>query len=311
MIFVTRHRSKEPEFLLARELKACDRRAAQDRLNFLGGKRLMASQGALDVAVQRSMKETGKLLHDDFVKLREQALPLVYWDANNKYVYFFIELTCEDDLDIDWRCAGVDGAHRLEWVGITQLLDETWVRSEIHAYAGKSVLGLRDEGVLHHLMEIFDAAAPPERELEPKESPGMGGDAGVKADFDVVSAILKAASKLRDDIMLPPTRVREALRILPKTDLRKLQLRFHPDKLTRQLGARAATEEEMSLSTAAFQLFASITDDVHTLKDQIKEHELKLAMYATEYTGKTSHNPVAEVATLLENIKMASPSHQR
>ena len=80
----------------------------------------MCSETALDVAVRRARKETGMLLHDGS-RLKERALPLVYWDGDNKYVYFFIEIMAELDLDIDWRCAGIEGAHRLEWVGVAQL----------------------------------------------------------------------------------------------------------------------------------------------------------------------------------------------
>ena len=84
VIFVSRNRGTEPEFLLARELKMSDNDGQQERLNFLGGKRLLSSQLAIDVAVQKANQETGSLLHDAS-KLKERALPLVYWDGRNKH----------------------------------------------------------------------------------------------------------------------------------------------------------------------------------------------------------------------------------
>ena len=60
VIFVARNRSTaEPEFLLARELKSCDGFPPVDKLNFPGGRRVMVSQLAIDVAVRRRARKQG------------------------------------------------------------------------------------------------------------------------------------------------------------------------------------------------------------------------------------------------------------
>ena len=307
VIFVTRKRSKEPEFLLSRELKKHDRSGLDDKLCFLGGKRLMSSETALDVAVRRARKETGMLLHDGS-KLRERALPLVYWDGQNKYVYFFIEITAELDIDIDWRCAGIDGAHRLEWVGMSQLLSEPWVRDEIHFYAASSVLGLKREGVLQRLMDIFDAAnaiaeTATKEIVDNVEISDSDTSPAVKFDFDVVSAILTAA-QLRDGQARPPAHVVEALHSLPKSDVRKLQLRFHPDKLGKQLAPREASAEEKTLSTAAFQLFNNITDRDPKVSGQAQDLADKIAKYKSPpvTSSSTDGDATTEIAELLKQI---------
>jgi len=305
VIFVTRRRGKEPEFLLAREMKTSDDIGMQDQLNFLGGKRVLHPQTALDVAVQKARKETGMLLHQDAAQLKACALPLVYWDGTNKYAYFFIELDRESDVDIDWRCAGVEGSHRLEWVRKAQLLDAAWVRDEVHGYAGSTILGLVQSGVLQRLEEIFDVvlraatAAPAPKDDE--------ADVVVKFDFDVVSAILNA-STLRDGVARLPSAVSEALRTLPTPDLHKLKLRFHPDKLRKQLGSRAPTDEEIALSTATFQLFQNIGDRQQTaqLAGQISELNGKIDKYrrsAKEDTGE-ARDYITDVADLLNKIKL-------
>jgi len=127
--------------------------------NFLGGKRVLTSQAALDVAVHRARWETGMLLKQDEAQLKESALPLVYWDGHNKYAYFFIELTSEDD-DIDVRCADVEGRNPLEWVKQKQLLDPAWVKAEVHDYAASTVQDLNECGVLKRLADIFGADDP-------------------------------------------------------------------------------------------------------------------------------------------------------
>ena len=310
VIFVTRRRSKEPEFLLSRELKKDDRTGLDDRLCFLGGKRLTRLETALEVAVRRARKETGMLLHNGS-KLNERALPLVYWEGQSKYVYFFIELTAELDLDIDWRCAGIEGAHRLEWVGMSQLLDVTWVREEVHFYAAQSVLNLQNEGVLQRLMDIFDTAVAATTtrgvKTDVPDITDSGAPPATKFDFDVVSAILTAA-RLRDEQSRPPSRVVEALRSLPKVDVRKLQLRFHPDKLEKQLASRGATEEEKALSTAAFQLFNNIADADRKVPELVKEFEGEIMKYKAPLVKEDpSSDATAEIAELLKEISTASP----
>eukprot|EP00966_Prymnesium_polylepis_P197566 4578404-Prymnesium_polylepis.2 len=311
VIFVTRKRGSDPEFLLSRELKKDDRSGLDDKLCFLGGKRLLRSETALNVAVRRARKETGMLLQDGS-KLKECALPLVYWEGENKYVYFFIEITADLDIDIDWRCAGIEGAHRLEWVGMTQLLDVSWVREEIHFYAARSVLGLKREGVLQRLMDIFDTAAAaataPDVPDAPEDTCGSDTLPTILFDFDVVSAILTAA-RFRDGQTQPPAHVVEALHSLPKGDVRKLQLRFHPDKLGKQLAPREATDEETALSTVAFQLFNNIADRDRKVPEQVKELEAKIAKYKTPPAAKggtPSADATAGIAELLKKISTSS-----
>lgn len=202
----------------------------------------------------------------------------------------------------------MEGTHRLEWVGMSQLLDSAWVRDEIHAYAASSVLGLQQEGVLQRLMEIFDTAAAatiPEIKAEKVQLPDV---LATKFDFDVVSAILVAA-RLRDGRAWTSAHVAEAFRALPKADLRKLQLRFHPDKLEKQIGSRAASDEEKVLSTACFQLFNMISDADPKLREQVKQLELKITKYLAPpmKADAPGSDATAEIASLLKEISTSSP----
>ncbi|KAL3928446.1 MAG: hypothetical protein SGPRY_002383 [Prymnesium sp.] len=309
VIFVSRTRGNEIEFLMAREQKD-----QHDKLNFLGGKRKRYSQQALDVAVFRANRETGGLLNES-AKLGERVIPLVYWEGDSKYAYFFIELTALPDLDIDVRCSGSNNptVRRLEWKGLSQLRDRMWVRSEVHYYASRTVLGLDEVGVLPRLMEFFSAAAPSPTVHEPVMADDSGTELMVHVDFDVVSAILNA-SKLRDGRMLPASQVVEALQALPKSDVQKLQLRFRPDKLEMQLGSRAATEEEKELSTACFNLLKMIMDEAPALQTEIKQLEDKITKYTTtahKGSDGCQDDPTAKISSLLSECKISQrPDHR-
>lgn len=177
------------------------------------------------------------------------------------------------------------------------------MQTEIHDYAASSVFGLRQAGVLQRLMDLFDAAAAvSETGRGDDRIPAMAGMS--KFDFDIVSAILTAA-KAMDGGTRDPSCVDQALHALPKTDVRKLKLRFHPDKLLVQL-SRTATEEEAALSTAAFQLFNHIVDKAPRLQEQVKELGAKITTYrASTQTEDTNRgDATAEVALLLKEIRL-------
>ena len=174
------------------------------------------------------------------------------------------------------------------------------------------MLNLQNEGVLQRLMDIFDTAvaATTTRGGVKTDVPDItdsGAPPATKFDFDVVSAILTAA-RLRDEQSRPPSRVVEALRSLPKVDVRKLQLRFHPDKLEKQLASRGATEEEKALSTAAFQLFNNIADADRKVPELVKEFEGEIMKYKAPLVKENpSSDATAEIAELLKEISTASP----
>ena len=129
-------------------------------------------------------------------------------------------------------------------------------------------------------------------------------------DFDVVNAILVAA---RQKSGLEAANVVEALRSLPKQDVRKLKLRFHPDKLASQLRPRLATEEEMLLSTAAFQLFNNLDTNTDTAaeavtknRSDVKAFKTKITMYLAvdSISATVDELAVESVETLLRDIKL-------
>ena len=177
-------------------------------------------------------------------------------------------------------------------------------------FSASSVLGLTHEGVLQRLMDIFDAAiaAEPEDITDNVNITDNATTPAPKFDFDVASAILTAA-QFRDGQTRPLAHVVEALISLPKGDMRKLQLRFHPDKLGKQLAPREATEEEKAISTAAYQLFNNIAARDRRVPEQVKDLEAKITTYKAPPVKATSSDATAEIqiAELLKEISTSSP----
>ena len=116
---------------MARELRTPNYTTkTEDRLNFLGGKRLRRTEEPLQVALKKVDQETGgKLSHQ--VKENMKKPPLVHFSSSSKYVLYLVEV--ESDCDVDIRCAGLrrDGVKRLEWVSRTDLYSTAFVSNEV------------------------------------------------------------------------------------------------------------------------------------------------------------------------------------
>ena len=157
------------ELLLAREYRSHNRDRGGDKLNFLGGKRLKKETDALTCAVDKVCAETGTQLAPVTVaRMRDgSSCSLMCWSSKSKYVLFFFELVSEDDCEIDVRCAGIEsaGVKRLEWIKRGQLMTASWIREEMHSFAGEMLEEVISCNALAHLEDLFDTAhevpAPP------------------------------------------------------------------------------------------------------------------------------------------------------
>ncbi len=129
------------ELLMARERRP----AKGDRLNFLGGKRRIKAVSALEVAVGKLDSETGRMLAPATLRsMRTDGCVAVHWSPPAKYALFLYEFTNKVDQDVDVRCAGVDGAERLEWVSREDLESTDFVEQEMHAYAAEQLNDLKE-----------------------------------------------------------------------------------------------------------------------------------------------------------------------
>lgn len=348
VIFVNR-KSGIPDhlqFLVARECKETGyggSRGVSDQLNFLGGKRLKAGDSPLAVATTKADTETGMLLHQGS-SLSERVLPLVFWDSKSKYAYYFVELVEESDVDIDWRCEGIarDGVERLEWIDMNDILSSEFVRTEFHTYAGDMVRDFKKSGVLQRLVELFNvvknaaaSAAAATAATVSAASPPPSRPSPTKLDFDVTSAILISSARATGSVLTSSSATSKSSRIiiaafrdLHKSDVRKLQLRFHPDKLKQQIVDRNPTVEEEGLSNLAFQTFNGIKDDAETrdvnaklqdmindLKSKMNEYQLRGEDGEEEETKKENierpKDAIESVADLLKEIKIDSAQKKK
>ena len=157
------------EFLLARE----DRAGFGVRLNFIGGKRLSRGETAAGTAIRKVEVETGGALDSATVRRmtpsERSGFALVHWSAKSKYALFLYELTSPNDVDVDVRSAGREGAKRLEWVPRAKLYDPGFVEREVHRYAAEMLRGLQEEASRH------DAAREDQEVLRPPGARSGGG----------------------------------------------------------------------------------------------------------------------------------------
>jgi len=243
------------DVLLAREYRG----EKGDRLNFLGGKRRVKTATATQVAVAKLNAESGgQLLPATLRNVRDNGFHMVHWGARSKYVVFLHELSSEADMNLDVRCAGVAGAKRLEWVPRAQLRNAVFVRSELHTFAAEMLRDIQDCRVLDQLEALFDCAGR-----------AAGADSGAcaavdeasathAATFDVLEALRVCAVAARPDaVPLPPRpdwrRLLSLTTQLHKSDIKKLRLRFHPDRLQSVL-CRPPSEKEIKMATKAMQV---------------------------------------------------------
>ena len=247
------------QVLMAREY-----RHDSDLLNFLGGKRLRKAEKAIEVALKKVNMESGQRL-SRFALDGMQHAPLVHWSGtSSKYALFLYEVTMWRDCEVDVMAAGLksEGVKRLEWVSCENLGLSSFLHHQLHDFARDMVECLSNPNcnVLSNIEELFETAK------RAGEASNVKDDAEEKDlfDFDVIGAITSSANLARG---FSPTghltwgTISDAVQSLHKNDVRKLRLKFHPDRLGRQLG-RDPTDLEKEASTKAAQILNRILDMV-------------------------------------------------
>jgi 8-oxo-dGTP pyrophosphatase MutT (NUDIX family) len=257
------------EMLLAREYRSPSLERGGDRLNFLGGKRLLKDTDALTCAVDKVYNETGGQL-----SYMRDGCPLVCWSNQSKYVLFVFELVGGDDREVDVRCAGLgkDGVKRLEWATRSELLNQRWVGQHMHQFAAEILQQLITCNVMNHLEALFDVAVavPSSSSSDTATREGLTVEES-DLHFDLVGAMRSILAVARPDLPTLPTppsylKLRSAVSNIPKIDMRKLKLRFHPDRLVRVL-QRDPSDEEIAMSTVAMQTLNGLVDAAGSEQD--------------------------------------------
>ena len=237
------------------------------------------------------------------------------------------------------RCAGLakPGVKRLEWVSLSSLRSTDFIRDELHMFAAEMVEELSNPScdVFGRLEDLMDAGQGQASDVPQPESGGPeANQTTVIRDpdmFDVTKALAAAVEAAKPEspqirpVQAPTTwpALQALMRALPNRDLRKLQLKFHPDRLKRQL-RRDPTAAEQKLGTEAMQVLNSATDlvgDVAGAPSPWKETESlmarvsKLRERVEEYArggvdddadapdGEDQAAAVARVAALLEQMR--------
>lgn len=253
------------EVLMAREFR--DR---VDNLNFLGGKRVRKAETAIEVALRKVNMESGGKLSREALEGMKRA-PLVHWSGkSSKYALFLFEVTLWRDCEVDVLAAGLrgEGVKRLEWVSCQELQSASFIRHELHEFALEMVSALSDPAcdVLGNIKELFEAAKSATEAVEMADK----SQEKVSFDFDVIAALTSSASLARGFCATGDTTwgtIADAVNSLHRNDIRKLTLKFHPDRLSGQL-KRDPTELEKKASTKAMQVLNMIQDMV---KDPSKQ----------------------------------------
>ncbi|CAB3981540.1 ---NA--- [Paramuricea clavata] len=237
------------QVLMAREY-----RHESDLLNFLGGKRLRKSESAIEVALKKVNMESGRQLSRDC---------LVSGRSASKYALFLYEVTSWRDCEVDVLAAGLrqEGVKRLEWVSC-QELKSTSLHCELHDFAKEMVQALSDPtcDVLANIEELFETAKTAGEASKVKDDT----QEKTQFDFNVIAALTSSANLAKGFSTtgnLTWGNITDAVKSLHNNDIRKLRLKYHPDRLGRQLG-RDPTELEKKASTKATQILNRILDMV-------------------------------------------------
>lgn len=306
----------ELEFLLAREYRPKSRDTGGDKLNFLGGKRLKKETEALTCAVDKVHQETSGQLSPATIAHMRDGCPLVCWSSESKYALFLFELVGESDRGVDVRCTGLSGAKRLEWLTRKELLDSAWTRRELHPYALEMLQQLTSCSIMRRLEDLFDVAAAspnsPAVASASDEALNSGKTpAQVAQHFDITSSIrtcLEAA--LPDHVLqlsLKPsyTQLVNAVQAIPKRDMNKLRLRYHPDHLTRILD-RPPLKEESELSTSVMQILNGLVDVASGSEKAVMDGLEKVKLQCSQLLSPTiKENNNKDLEDLLSRLSLS------
>jgi hypothetical protein len=246
-------------------LMAREYRHESDLLNFLGGKRLRKSESAIEVALKKVNMESGRQLSRDALEGMKHA-PLVHWSGRSasKYALFLYEVTSWRDCEVDVLAAGLrqEGVKRLEWVSCQELKSTSFMDLELHDFAKEMVQALSDPtcDVLANIEELFETAKTAGEASKVKDDT----QEKTQFDFDVIAALTSSANLAKGFSTtgnLTWGNIADAVKSLHNNDIRKLRLKYHPDRLSRQL-ERDPTELENKASTKATQILNRILDMV-------------------------------------------------
>jgi hypothetical protein len=238
-------------------------RHESDLLNFLGGKRLRKSESAIEVALKKVNMESGRQLSRDALEGMKHA-PLVHWSGRSasKYALFLYEVTSWRDCEVDVLAAGLrqEGVKRLEWVSCQELKSTSFMDLELHDFAKEMVQALSDPtcDVLANIEELFETAKTAGEASKVKDDT----QEKTQFDFDVIAALTSSANLAKGFSTtgnLTWGNIADAVKSLHNNDIRKLRLKYHPDRLGRQL-ERDPTELEKKASTKATQILNRILD---------------------------------------------------
>ncbi|CAB4009645.1 ---NA--- [Paramuricea clavata] len=248
------------QVLMAREY-----RDGSDLLNFLGGKRLRKAESAIEVALRKVDMESGRQLSRNAFEGMKHA-PLVHWSGRSasKYALFLYEVTSWRDCKVDVQAAGLrgDGVKRLEWVCCKNLKSSSFIHRELHDFAKDMVQALSDPtcDVLANIEELFETAKTAGEANKVKDDT----QEKVLFDFDVIAALTSSANLAKGFSTtgnLTWGNIADAVKLLHKNDIKKLQLKYHPDHLRRHL-ERDPTDLEKEASTKAMQILNRILEMV-------------------------------------------------
>eukprot|EP00923_Selenidium_pygospionis_P016788 GHVN01029517.1.p1 GENE.GHVN01029517.1~~GHVN01029517.1.p1 ORF type:complete len:274 (-),score=53.23 GHVN01029517.1:1125-1886(-) len=250
-------------------------------------------------------------------QMREEC-PLVCWSSNSKYALFVFELIDEHDCEVDVRCAGLNEPEvkRLEWATRRELMNPFWTMQNMHRFALEMLQQLTSCKIMAHLEQLFDTV----RHLDDEKTvntEGLGDKTPeeIADHFDLVTAIRATLiTALPHQTAIPPhvrdptfMQLQRAVSSIPQTDMRKLKLRFHSDRLRRVLG-RAPSPKEEYMATAVMQVLNGLVDnDLRCEKiimdslNQINSHRSRMVSKG----GETSPENMKHVQELLTSLKVS------
>ena len=272
------------QVLMAREY-----RDSGDFLNFLGGKRLRKAESAIEVALKKVNVESGQQLSRDALEGMKHA-PLVHWSGrSSKYALFLYEVTSWRDCEVDVLAAGLkgEGVKRLEWVSCKNLKTPSFIHRQLHEFATDMVQALSDStcDVLGNIEELFETAKAVGEASKVQDDT----EEKVQFDFDIIASLMSSAKLARGFSTtgsLTWGNIADAVQSLHNNDIRKLRLKYHPDRLGRQL-AREPTDLEKEAATKATQI-------LNRILDMIKEPS----------TAPLRHSSSGDVFTTIEELNI-------
>ena len=186
----------------------------------------------------------------------------------------------------------------------------------MHNFAREMLEQLTNCRIMSHLEDLFDKATGYEAE-QPAPPAGLSvgkSPSEVASHPDIVGAIRTSWHNVRPDHpQIPPKQdpsyqqLRDAVTAIPRSDKRKLHLRFHPDKFASIIG-RQPSEVESELATSVMQVLlglcnpgSSERDIVATLK-KLESQSVSMMLEGDASNAKSSN--MDEVKAMLSKLSI-------